>query len=117
MAMSRHRGWQWGLWIATSSLARSLGHPFYEGLSQLLVEQDFAAFLERQRAGFCAPKMGRHSLAPALHFWLLLIGYFEGIDSERGVAWRMADSFTACETPRAPTLAFGWVAVGRIGSR
>ena len=94
MAMGKRRARQRGLWVPTSSLAKSPGHPFYERLSRLLDEQGFDAFVERECGRFYAPKMGRPSLAPAVYFRLLLIGYFEGIDSERGVAWRVADSFT-----------------------
>ena len=36
--------------------------------------------------------MGRPGLPPGIYFRLLMIGYFEGIDSERGIAWRAADS-------------------------
>jgi transposase len=97
MAMGKRRGRQRGLWVPTSSLAKSPGHPFYERLSRLLDEQGFDVFVERQCAAFYAPKMGRPSLAPAVYFRLLLIGYFEGIDSERGVAWRVADSVTLRE--------------------
>jgi transposase len=70
------------------------GHPFYTGLNQLLREHGFDDFAEAQCATFYAETMGRPSLPPGIYFRLLLIGYFEGIDSERGIAWRAADSFT-----------------------
>ena len=97
MAMGKRGGRQRGLWVPMSSLSKSPGHPFYERLSRLLDEQGFDAFVEKECAKFYAPKMGRPSLAPAVYFRLLLIGYFEGIDSERGIAWRVADSFTLRE--------------------
>ena len=97
MAMGKRRGRQRGLWVPTSSLAKSPGHPFYERLSRLLAEHGFDAFVEQHCAQFYAPTMGRPSLAPGVYFRMLLIGYFEGIDSERGVAWRVADSFTLRE--------------------
>jgi len=78
-------------------MAKSPGHPFYERLSRLLDEEGFDAFVERECARFYAPTMGRPSLAPGVYFRLLLIGYFEGIDAERGVAWRVADSLTLRE--------------------
>jgi transposase len=79
-------------WIATSDLPKLASHPFYERLSTLLNEHDFDRFAEAQCQRFYAAVMGRPSLAPGIYFRLLLIGYFEGIDSERGIAWRAADS-------------------------
>lgn len=83
---------QEGLWIATADLPRTAGHPFYERLNELLEEAGFDAFVEERCRRFYAPKMGRPGLAPGIYFRLLLIGYFEGLDSERGIAWRAADS-------------------------
>src|SRR5437667_11577111 len=80
------------LWIAHTELPRTVGHPFYEQLNRLLEESGFDEYVEQQCARFYADKMGRPSLAPGRYFRLLLIGYFEGIDSERGIAWRAADS-------------------------
>jgi hypothetical protein len=71
---------------------RRVAHPFYEQLNRVLEARDFDEWVERQCAHFYAEKMGRPSLAPGRYFRLLLIGYFEGIDSERGIAWRAADS-------------------------
>ena len=81
-----------GLWIATNELPRTGGHPFYQRLNQVLDAHEFDAFVEGQCAPFYAAKLGRPSLTPGMYFRLLLIGYFEGIDSERGIAWRTADS-------------------------
>jgi transposase len=80
------------LWIPTSALAKPASHPFYERLSALLKEHDFDRFVEDKCRGFYAAVMGRPGLVPGIYFRLLLIGYFEGIDSERGIAWRAADS-------------------------
>jgi len=80
------------LWIAHTDLPRTVGHPFYEQLNRLLEERGFDEYVEQQCARFYAEKMGRPSLAPGRYFRLLLVGYFEGIDSERGIAWRAADS-------------------------
>src|ERR1700736_1616836 len=80
------------LWIAHTDLPRTVGHPFYEQLNRLLEEHGFDEYVEQQCARFYAEKMGRPSLAPGRYFRLLLVGYFEGIDSERGIAWRAADS-------------------------
>src|SRR3954462_12086224 len=80
------------MWIAVNDLPRTGGHPFYQRLNQVLDTHDFDAFVEAQCAPFYAGTIGRPSLTPGTYFRLLLIGYFEGIDSERGIAWRTADS-------------------------
>jgi transposase len=97
VAMGKKGGEQGGMWIATSDLARSPGHPFYERLNRLLGEHGFDAFVESQCRRFYAERMGRPSLPPVAYFRLMLIGYFEGIDSERGIAWRVADSLALRE--------------------
>src|SRR5487761_103533 len=79
------------IWIATSELARTPGHPFYQRLNELLDGERFDEFVEGLCRKFYAPRYGRPSLAPGIYFRSLLIGYFEGIDSERGIAWRLAD--------------------------
>src|SRR6266480_1639683 len=81
------------LWIAHTELPRTVAHPFYEQLNRVLEGRGFDEWVEGQCARFYAEKMGRPSLAPGGYFRLLLIGYFEGLDSERGIAWRAADSF------------------------
>jgi transposase len=80
-----------GLWIATNELPATGGHPFYQRLNQVLDAHGFDEFVEAECAPFYA-RLGRPSLLPGTYFRLLLIGYFEGIDSERGIAWRTADS-------------------------
>ena len=85
------------IWIANVELARSPGHPFYQRLNGLLDEERFDAFVEGLCRKFYAPTMGRPGLVPGVYFRSLLIGYFEGIDSERGIAWRMADSLALWE--------------------
>jgi transposase len=94
MAMGRrqHRARTPGLWIATNELPPTGGHPFYQRLNQVLDAHAFDEFVEAQCAPFYAETVGRPSLTPGTYFRLLLIGYFEGIDSERGMAWRTADS-------------------------
>ena len=81
-----------GLWIAANELPPTGGHPFYQRLNQILDAHAFDDFVEAQCASFYATTIGRPSLTPGSYFRLLLIGYFEGIDSERGIAWRTADS-------------------------
>ena len=82
------------MWVPTSDLPRSAGHPFYRRLNHILEEAGFDAFAEAQCAKFYAAVMGRPSLAPGRYFRLLLLGYFEGLDSERAIAWRAADSLS-----------------------
>jgi len=95
MAMGRRRKRrQKSLWIESSSIQGSPGHPFYERLNLLLDEHGFDEHVEKECARFYAATMGRPSLAPAVYFRMLMIGYFEGIDSERGIAWRVADSLS-----------------------
>ncbi len=93
MAMGkREREQQGGLWLATTRLAQSPGHPFYERLNALLGAADFDTRAEELCQPFYAEGTGRPSVPPGVYFRMLLIGYFEGIDSERGIAWRCSDS-------------------------
>ena len=80
--------------VASADLPRSAGHPFYERLNRVLDEAGFDAFVEVQCAKFYADGVGRPSLAPGRYFRMLLLGYFEGLDSERAIAWRAADSLS-----------------------
>jgi transposase len=92
MAMGTRETEQASLWVATSDLPTSPGHPFYTRLNTLLDAHDFDRFAEGQCRRFYAPVLGRPGLTPGRYFRLLLLGYFEGIDSERGIAWRASDS-------------------------
>ena len=92
MAMGTRETDQSPLWIATADLPASPGHPFYARLNAVLETHDFDRFVEDQCRRFYAAVLGRPSLAPGQYVRLLLVGYFEGIDSERGMAWRAADS-------------------------
>ena len=94
MGKKRKRNRQTSMWVATSDLPRSAGHPFYERLNRVLDDAGFDAFVEAQCAPFYADDIGRPSLAPGRYFRLLLLGYFEGLDSERAIAWRAADSLS-----------------------
>ncbi len=90
--MGKRKSEQAPLWIPTTELPVSPGHPFYVRLNEILDAAGFDRFVEEQCRPFYAPVMGRPSLAPGRYFRLLLVGYFEGLDSERGIAWRAADS-------------------------
>jgi transposase len=98
MALGKHDPEQQRpLFIASSELIRSPGHPFYRRLNELLAEHDFDRFAEDLCARFYAPTMGRPSLPPGEYFRMLLVGFFEGLSSERGIAWRCSDSRSLCE--------------------
>jgi transposase len=94
MSMGSRETNQPPLWIAASDLPASPGHPFYSRLNAELEAHGFDRFAEDQCRAFYATVMGRPSLPPGQYFRLLLVGYFEGIDAERGIAWRAADSLT-----------------------
>ena len=92
MGTRKQREKQEGIWIAQAEMASAPAHPFYQKLNELLEGEKFDEFVEERCAKFYAPKFGRPSLTPGIYFRCLLIGYFEGIDGERGIAWRLADS-------------------------
>jgi transposase len=92
MGTRQHRQRQEDLWITHNELVQAPAHPFYQRLNELLDSEKFDEFVEKECAGFYADNNGRPSLTPGIYFRLLLLGYFEGIDSERGIAWRAADS-------------------------
>ena len=92
MGTRRRRQRQEQLWISQSELAQGPGHPFYKRVNEVLDRAGFDQFAEQRCAKFYAEKNGRPSLTPGIYFRLLLVGYFEGIDAERGIAWRAADS-------------------------
>ena len=94
MGKRRRRGRQVSMWVASSDLPRSAGHPFYERLNRVLDEAGFDGFVEERCAKFYADGVGRPSLPPGRYFRMLLVGYFEGLDSERAIAWRAADSLS-----------------------
>ena len=94
MALGRRNDERQGeLWIATPSLPVSPGHAFYVKLNELLAEGGFDEWVEK----LCEPyyaKRGRPSIPPGVYFRMLLVGYFEGIGSQRGIAWRCSDSLS-----------------------
>ena len=85
------------LWIATTTIPEAPGHPFYRRLNDLLAARDFDRYVEGLCAKFYHEQLGRPGIPPGVYFRMLLIGYFEGIDSERGIAWRCADSLALRE--------------------
>ena len=93
MAMGRQPEQRQGdFWIATERLAPAPAHPFYQKLNALLAAAGFDRFCAAAWAKFYAQKLGRPSIPPGVYFRMLLLGYFEKLDSEREIAWRCADS-------------------------
>lgn len=96
MAMGKRRQKQEALFITTEGLARSPGHPFYRKLNELLAEAGFDRWIEGRCERYYEQEeqRGQRSIPPGVYFRMLLVGYFEGIDSQRGIAWRCADSLS-----------------------
>jgi transposase len=96
MAMGKRKPRQESLFITSDQLTPSAGHPFYQRLNALLAENGFDDWIERRCAKFYKDKetRGRPSLPPGVYFRMLLVGYFEGLDSQRGIAWRCSDSLS-----------------------
>jgi transposase len=94
MGRRRKRVRQEELWTATAALPVSASHPFYQRLNQVLDAKKFDEYVEAICEEFYAGEVGRPGLAPGIYFRLLMVGYLEGIDSERGIAWRASDSLS-----------------------
>jgi transposase len=103
MAMGRSEGVQGDLMATWAEMPRSPGHAFYDRLQELLRGAGFDAFVEGVCRPYYAPRMGAPSLPPGRYFRMHMICYFEGIDSERGIAWRCADSFSLRDFLRLST--------------
>jgi transposase len=82
------------MWIAAPDVPTPAAEPFYRKLNQVLAERGFDAFVEGLCQEFYHESLGRDSIPPGVYFRMLLLGYFEGIDSERGIAWRCGDSLS-----------------------
>ena len=94
MAMGRQKDGQGDLMVSWSEMPRSPGHVFYDRLQSVLVEGGFDAFAEASCRPYYAARMGAPSVPPGRYFRMHLVGYFEGIDSERGLQWRCSDSLS-----------------------
>jgi transposase len=103
MALGRQGERQTDLMIGWAELPRSPGHAFYDRLQAVLVGAGFDRFAEEECAAHYAGKRGRPSLPPGRYFRMHLVGYFEGIDSERGREWRCSDSLSLREFLRLGT--------------
>ena len=97
MALGKHREEQQEMWVATTTLPKSVGHVFYRKLNRLLAEADFDRTVEEMCEPYYHAHLGRPSIPPGVYFRMLLIGYYEGIGSQRGIAWRCADSLSLRE--------------------
>lgn len=97
MALGKRKREQQGLWVATTELPKSPGHPFYRKLNELLAEAKFDDWIEKRCEPYYAAKLGRPSIPPGVYFRMILVGYFEGIASQRGIAWRCSDSRSLAE--------------------
>jgi len=97
MAMGQQKDRQGDLMVGWSEMPRSPGHVFYDRLQSVLVEADFDAFVEATCKPYYAARMGAPSVPPGRYFRMHLVGYFEGIDSERGLEWRCSDSLSLRE--------------------
>ena len=82
------------LWVPTTDLPQSPGHAFYDQLNRLLAEAGFDRFAEDLCRPHHADGVGRDSIPPGVYFRMLFVGYFEGLDSQRAIAWRCADSLS-----------------------
>jgi len=97
MALGRRKQEQQEAWVATTELPTSPGHPFYRKLNGLLAEAGFDAWVEELCASNYAESLGRPSIPPGAYFRMIFVGYFEGIGSQRGIAWRCSDSLSLRE--------------------
>lgn len=94
MALGRRKGKQESLWVPGKDLPRSAGHPFYAALEKVLRAGDFDRYVEDLCAEYYAKRQGRPSIPPGVYFRMLFVGYFEGMTSQRGIAWRCQDSLS-----------------------
>jgi transposase len=97
MALGKRAQEQQGFWICTHELPTSPGHPFYRKLNDILAEAGFDRWIEERCRPYYAEKLGRPSIPPGTYFRMILVGYFEGIASQRGIAWRCSDSRSLAE--------------------
>lgn len=97
MSIGKQEESQGTLWLSYDQLPKSMGHAFYDHLQGILVKGQFDSFAEKLCEPHYAKGKGRPSIPPGRYFRMLLVGYFEGIDSERGICWRCADSLSLRE--------------------
>jgi transposase len=105
MALGKRSDEQQEMWVATTSLPKSQGHVFYRKLNRMLAEADFDRTVETICRPYYHDRVGRPGIPPGVYFRMLLVGYFEGIGSQRGIAWRCADSLSLREFLGTPLTA------------
>ena len=94
MALGKRKDEQQEMWVATTSLPKSPGHVFYQKLNGVLAEAEFDRMAENLCRPYYHDHIGRPGIPPGVYFRMLLVGYFEGIGSQRGIAWRCGDSLS-----------------------
>jgi len=94
MALGKRKDEQQEMWVATTDLPKSQGHVFYRKLNQVLAEAAFDKTAENLCQPYYDDHLGRPGIPPGVYFRMLLVGYFEGIGSQRGIAWRCGDSLS-----------------------
>jgi transposase len=97
MALGKRKDEQQEMWVATTDLPKSPGHVFYRKLNQVLAEVEFDRTVENLCQAFYDDRIGRPGIPPGVYFRMLLVGYFEGIGAQRGIAWRCGDSLSLRE--------------------
>jgi hypothetical protein len=97
MSLGKRKCEQQAAWVATTELPKSPGHPFYKQLNKLLGEAGFDEWLETRCVPYYSADRGRESIPPGVYLRMILVGYFEGISSQRGIAWRCSDSRSLAE--------------------
>jgi hypothetical protein len=115
MSMGRRRDPQPSMWVTYNEICEAPGHRFYEKLNELLREAEF----DRKAEELCAPYYqssntpGRRSIPPGVYFRMHLVGFFEGIESERGLEWRFANSLSLRQFLGPSGNSVGWKGPGR----
>ena len=97
MTMGQQKDRQGDLMVGWAEMPRSPGHVFYDRLQSVLIEGGFDGFAEAACRSYYAARLGAPSVPPGRYFRMHLVGYFEGIDSERGLEWRCSDSLSLRE--------------------
>ena len=96
MALGKRKREQQSAWMATTELPRSPGHPFYKKLNKLMARRASTSGWKRFGLRIMRPTWCE-SIPPGVYFRMILVGYFEGISSQRGIAWRCSDSRSLAE--------------------
>src|SRR5579864_7495704 len=104
MSMKRRPQERQEMWVASTDLPKSPGHPFYRKLNELLAEHNYDRWVEDLCEPYYVKNVGRPSIPPGVYFRMIFVGYFEGIASQRGIAWRCSDSRSLAEFLGVPVM-------------